>query len=72
MNFCQNSIFAKLVISLNGGMRIIAYGLLTAIPYIINNKNDRKQLIKKAQNFKKITVRNALNEQKALDHAFFQ
>ncbi|CAB9540299.1 hypothetical protein BROOK1789B_1169 [Bathymodiolus brooksi thiotrophic gill symbiont] len=34
--------------TLNGGMRIIAYGLLTAIPYIINNKNDRKQLIKKA------------------------
>jgi hypothetical protein len=30
--------------TLNGGMRIIAYGLLTAI----NNKNNRKQLIKKA------------------------
>ncbi|CAB9540777.1 hypothetical protein BROOK1789B_1431 [Bathymodiolus brooksi thiotrophic gill symbiont] len=30
--------------TLNGEMRIIAYGLLTAI----NNKNNRKQLIKKA------------------------
>jgi hypothetical protein len=39
--------------TLNGEMRIIAYGLLTAI----NNKNNRKQLIKKAHqlgNFVKV------------------
>jgi hypothetical protein len=35
-------------------MRTIAYDLLTVMPYTINNKNNRKQLIKKVYQFSEV------------------
>jgi len=40
--------------TLGSEMHTLAYDLLTVMPYIINNKNDRKQLIKKAHQFSEV------------------
>ncbi|CAC9575295.1 hypothetical protein [uncultured Gammaproteobacteria bacterium] len=45
-------------------MRTIAYDLLTVMPYTINNKNNKKQLIKKVYQFSEVLkIKNQISKQ---------